>query len=504
MVTRTPTKRPGQRKVLLVSDDERRQRQFEAALEVNGFRLERVHGLEQAGNLTALLGPEVVLVDLHNGGDPALTEQCQNFVRKICDASDAPPVIVLSASEQAQDTAALLRAGATDFLVEPFSPADMLRRIEVALFPAPPTADAAPRSSLHADPRALANAVEVAGANRQSSRGATLDPADLLTGRGAAIQRVIEQVRLVAPKNTTVLITGETGTGKERIARAIHALSERSDREMVAVNCGGIPAGLLEDEFFGHVKGAFTDAYQARIGRFEQAHQSTIFLDEVGDLPLELQPKLLRALQEREIHPVGGVETIRFDARVVAATNVDLWRRVKEQNFREDLFYRVNVFPIHLPPLRERREDIPLFINYFMERFCRREGLEPKQVDAAAEADLVGRSWPGNIRELENAVEIAGIRSEDRLLVEQADFPEPRPACSSLIKTPNLDDEANLKEIVRQVERDLIRQVLGRTKGNKTRAAEILQIKRTTLVEKLKKLDRARAAQPEPLAAAEC
>ena len=315
-------------------------------------------------------------------------------------------MIVLSASEQAQDTAALLRAGATDFLVEPFSPADMLRRIEVALFPAPPTADAAPRSSLHADPRALANAVEVAGANRQSSRGATLDPADLLTGRGAAIQRVIEQVRLVAPKNTTVLITGETGTGKERIARAIHALSERSDREMVAVNCGGIPAGLLEDEFFGHVKGAFTDAYQARIGRFEQAHQSTIFLDEVGDLPLELQPKLLRALQEREIHPVGGVETIRFDARVVAATNVDLWRRVKEQNFREDLFYRVNVFPIHLPPLRERREDIPLFINYFMERFCRREGLEPKQVDAAAEADLVGRSWPGNIRELENAVEI--------------------------------------------------------------------------------------------------
>ena len=267
---------------------------------------------------------------------------------------------------------------------------------------------------------------------------------------------------------------------------------------MVAVNCGGIPAGLLEDEFFGHVKGAFTDAYQARIGRFEQAHQGTIFLDEVGDLPLELQPKLLRALQEREIHSIGGVETIRFDARVVAATNVDLWRRVKEQSFREDLFYRVNVFPIHLPPLRERREDIPLFINYFMERFCRREGIEPKQVDAAAEADLVGRSWPGNIRELENAVEIAGIRSEDRLLVEQADFPEARLASSSLIKTPNLDDEANLKEIVRQVERDLIRQVLGRTKGNKTRAAEILQIKRTTLVEKLKKLDRARASEALP------
>ncbi len=502
MATRTPTERPGQRKILLVSDDVRRQRQFEATLEVNGFRLERAHGLEQAGNLTALLEPEVVLVDLHNGDDPALTEQCQNFVRKIRDASGAPPVIVLSASEQAQETAALLRAGATDFLVEPFSPADMLRRIEVALSPAPPTAEAAPRSSLHADPRALAGAIEGAGGHPRSTRGATLDPADLLTGRGAAIQRVIEQVRLVAPKNATVLITGETGTGKERIARAIHALSERSDREMVAVNCGGIPASLLEDEFFGHVKGAFTDAYQARIGRFEQAHQSTIFLDEIGDLPLELQPKLLRALQEREIHPIGGVETIRFDARVVAATNVDLWRRVKAQDFREDLFYRVNVFPIHLPPLRERREDIPLFLDYFMDRFCRREGLEPKHVDAAAEADLVGRSWPGNIRELENAVEIAAIRSEDRVVVEQVDFPEPRPASSSLINTPHFDDEANLKEIVAQVEHDLIRQVLGRTKGNKTRAAEILQIKRTTLVEKLKKLDRARAPEPQP--AAEC
>ena len=236
----------------------------------------------------------------------------------------------------------------------------------------------------------------------------------------------------------------------------------------------------------------------------ERMDVDNFLLDEVGDLPLELQPKLLRALQEREIHPIGGVETIRFDARVIAATNVDLWSRVRERTFREDLFYRVNVFPIHLPPLRERREDIPLFINYFMERFCRREGLQPKHVDPALEADLVGRSWPGNIRELENAVEIAGIRSQDRLLVEQADFPEPRPASSSFIKTPNLDDEANLKEIVAQVEHDLIRQVLGRTKGNKTRAAEILQIKRTTLVEKLKKLDRARAAEPEPLPAAEC
>ena len=232
----------------------------------------------------------------------------------------------------------------------------------------------------------------------------------MLIGRGEAFARVVGQVRLVAPKNTTVLIMGETGTGKERVARAIHMLSNRGNRDMVSVNCGGIPANLLEDEFFGHVKGAFTDAYQARIGRFEQAHRSTIFLDEIGDLPLELQPKLLRVLQEREIHPVGGVETVRFDARIVAATNVDLWSRVQDGLFREDLFYRINVFPIHLPPLRERREDIPLFIAYFMDRFCRRDGLQPKSVDEGTEANLVARYWPGNIRELENTVEIAVIR----------------------------------------------------------------------------------------------
>jgi transcriptional regulator with GAF, ATPase, and Fis domain len=309
-------------------------------------------------------------------------------------------------------------------------------------------------------------------------------------GRSEAIQRVREQVRLVAPKNTTVLITGETGTGKERAARAIHALSRRSSRALVSVNCGGIPANLLEDEFFGHVKGAFTDAYQPRLGRFEQAHHGTIFLDEVGDLPLELQPKLLRVLQEREIHRIGGVDTIRVDARVIAATNVDLWSHVGEGRFREDLFYRINVFPIELPSLRERREDVPLFLEYFLERFCRRDGLVRKYAEPRAEAELMLRPWPGNVRELENAVEVAVIRSRDRKWLTIEDFPQPRPSSGWPAGGPaGASQPVGFKQLVSCFERDLLTRVLERANGNKSHAAEMLRLKRTTLVEKLKKLD---------------
>jgi transcriptional regulator with GAF, ATPase, and Fis domain len=382
---------------------------------------------------------------------------------------------------------------------------DLLCRIEIAMVAAKPAprsgaTDAAPKSSSRGRPDAgfdprwaeIPGAAAPAG-ERAASEGA--EPFDgMLIGRGEAFAHVISQLRLVAPKNTTVLIMGETGTGKERVARAIHMLSNRGNRDMVSVNCGGIPANLLEDEFFSHVKGAFTDAHQDRIGRFEHAHRSTIFLDEIGDLPLELQPKLLRVLQEREIHPVGGVETVRFDSRIVAATNVDLWSRVQDGLFREDLFYRINVFPIHLPPLRERREDIPLFIDYFMERFCLRDGLQPKCLDEGAEADLVSRHWPGTIRELENAVEIAVIRSQDRRIVELADFPEPRPVRRAAAASAG-PATGNFKEIVSQFERELIGTVLERTRGNKTRAAEILRLKRTTLIEKLKKLER----EPEPV-----
>jgi transcriptional regulator with GAF, ATPase, and Fis domain len=315
-----------------------------------------------------------------------------------------------------------------------------------------------------------------------------------LFGESESIRRVFEQVRLVARRDTTVLITGETGTGKERVSRAIHRLSSRHKMEMVSINCGGIPATLLEDEFFGHVKGAFTDARQARVGRFEQANGSTIFLDEIGDLPLELQPKLLRVLQEREIHRIGGVEAVRLDVRVIAATNADLWRRVEGGRFREDLFYRINVYHIHLPPLRERTEDIPLFTRYFLEKLCRRDDLPPKRILPSAEEELIRRPWRGNIRELENAVEIAMIRSQNRAELTAQDFPPPREFVGHTgdwpppvpVTTPVGKD---FKAMITDYEKDLILRTLQLTQGNKNKAAQILRLKRTTLIEKLKRFE---------------
>ncbi len=356
-----------------------------------------------------------------------------------------------------------------------------------------------------AGPQALAESIErsieLALSGRETGSRAVAPPRpaglleELIIGQSPSIRRVLEQLQLVASKDTTVLITGETGTGKERVSRAIHLLSQRGRRDMVSVNCGGIPATLLEDEFFGHVKGAFTDARQARVGRFEQAHGSTIFLDEIGDLPLELQPKLLRVLQEREIHRIGGVEAIQLDVRVIAATNVNLWRRVEDGRFREDLFYRINVFPIHLPPLRERREDIPLFLRRFVHRLCQRDKLPPKLLDPGAEETLCRRPWRGNIRELENACEFAVIRSHDREVILLDDFPASRDsdggAGALAPDNPLARGQAiDFNAVIGRVEKDLVLRALEAAQGNKNRAAQLLGLKRTTLIEKIKRLEK--------------
>jgi transcriptional regulator with GAF, ATPase, and Fis domain len=314
----------------------------------------------------------------------------------------------------------------------------------------------------------------------------------MVRGQSEAFQRLLGEIELVAGRDTTVLILGETGVGKERVAQAIHAASRRSNGELVAVNCGGIPAALLEDEFFGHVKGAFTDAGQARPGRFEQANRGTLFLDEIGELPLELQPKLLRVLQEKTFCRIGASAQTRSDARIIAATNVDLWSRVCQGRFREDLFYRLHVFPIHVPPLRERREDIPALLDYFVERFCERDGIPRKGLNSDTAYELARWPWPGNIRELENAVEMAVVRSGDRTILAIEDFPLPRKAPASARET--VPAEADFHALVSRFERTLIERALERAEGNKTQAAESLGMKRTTLLEKLKKLDQALAA----------
>ncbi len=313
-----------------------------------------------------------------------------------------------------------------------------------------------------------------------------------LIGQSRSMLEICDIIRLVASKRCTVLITGETGTGKEIIAKAIHAASDRSQFPIVSVNCAALPSNLIETELFGHAKGAFTGAQSGRVGRFEQAHRGTIFLDEIGDLPLEAQSKLLRILQEREFERVGSSETVRVDLRVIAASNADLEAAAQEKKFREDLYYRLNVVPIHLPPLRERRSDIPLLLEHFLAKICAAEDLQPKQITDEGIAYLQNLDWPGNVRQLEHALQMAFALSGDRCVLSPDDFKirgkagAPVSASKQLVTVTKAG--LDFDEVVGDFERSLLNQALALSAGNKARAADLLRIKRTTLLAKLKTL----------------
>lgn len=316
----------------------------------------------------------------------------------------------------------------------------------------------------------------------------------LVIGQSRAMAQVCEIIQLVASKRCTVLISGETGTGKEVIARAIHAASGRASRPMVAVNCTALPETLIEAELFGHAKGAFTGAHAARIGRFEQANKSTLFLDEIGDIPLSFQAKLLRVLQEQELQRIGSSETIKLDVRVIAASNVDLEAAVAERRFRDDLYYRLNVVPIHLPPLRERREDIPLLLEYLLAKIQEADHGPLKSISDEALDYLANLDWPGNIRQLEHTLQMAVALSGDRDTLQIRDFAGtllPRKSASvehgaPLLQLPH--DGLDLEHAVSRFELSLLNQALLACGGNKARAATLLRIKRTTLLAKMKTL----------------
>jgi transcriptional regulator with GAF, ATPase, and Fis domain len=313
------------------------------------------------------------------------------------------------------------------------------------------------------------------------------------------MERTAEVVRLVAGRRSTVLITGETGTGKEMVARAIHQASPRARLPMVTVNCNALPENLIEAELFGHVKGAFTGAIQHRVGRFEQAHRSTLFLDEIGDLPLDIQSKLLRVLQEREFQRVGSSETIHVDVRLIAATHVDLAALVRAHKFREDLYYRLNVVPISTPALRHRPEDIPELAGHFIEKICRQENIAPRRLAPETLERLAACPWPGNVRQLENAVERAIVLSGDREILTYSDFDlAPSPADVELASTTSISIAGRLAlpetgldfdRAVGGIERQILEQAMLRSGGNKTAAAGMLGLKRTTLAAKLKSLE---------------
>ena len=315
----------------------------------------------------------------------------------------------------------------------------------------------------------------------------------LLVGESRTMQQICDAIRLVAARRCTILISGETGTGKEVVARAIHMAGNRSHLPMVAVNCSALPANLIEAELFGHTRGAFTGAHTSRVGRFEQANHGTLFLDEIGDLPLGVQAKLLRVLQEQEFQRVGSSETVRVDVRIIAASNMDLEQAVREHRFREDLFYRLNVVPIRLPALRDRREDIPLLLRHFVSKTCRAESLAEKQVSPETMDRLSAIDWPGNVRQLEHAVEMAVAFSGDRRILYPSDFPvaasgreRPEPK-RPWITVP--EEGLDFDEVVSDFEKSLLDQALTHSGGNKARAADLLHIKRTTLLARMKTLE---------------
>ncbi|MGE4263462.1 MAG: sigma-54 interaction domain-containing protein [Desulfovibrio sp.] len=328
---------------------------------------------------------------------------------------------------------------------------------------------------------------------------------DGIIGSSPALREVYKMLEKVAPTDSTVLVTGESGTGKELLVRALHKNSKRHDKPFVPINCGAIPRELLESELFGHEKGAFTHAIRSRPGRFELADGGTIFLDEIGEMDLSLQVKILRALQEKEIERVGGTGSKKVDVRVVAATNRDLEIEVAAGRFREDLFYRLNVIPMHLPPLRERGEDIMALAEHFLHGFCFEKDRKPLSIGSQAKAMLINYTWPGNVRELENFMERLSILCEGPQ-VTPADLPEkiqraaglePAPPAAATAPAPQgfrwpelqdmRDKGMGLKEFLDEIEERLLQEALAEASGVKNQAAELLGIKRTTLIEKLKK-----------------
>ena len=315
---------------------------------------------------------------------------------------------------------------------------------------------------------------------------------DNIVGSSPEMKHVFELVRKVAPTNSTVLIRGESGTGKELIAKAIHYNSERRNRPLVTINCGAIPQELLESELFGYERGAFTGAVKSRMGRFEMANTGTIFLDEIGDMPLSLQVKMLRVLQEKTIERVGGGQIIKVDVRIIAATHQDLEENIRKGKFREDLFYRLNVFPLTLPPLRERHSDTILLAKHILEKFRAERGHRIEGISQEAQKAFMDYQWPGNVRELENVIERAVILKETGL-IELEDLPDNIAAKGAMFPQPDIDissDEGiNFNTAVTEYEKQLILQALNQTNWVKNKAAKLLNLKRTTLVEKMKRIN---------------
>jgi len=439
--------------VLIVDDEPNILTSLRRALQVEGYRAVTAHSGAACLEAVPREGPDLVLLDVVMPGQGGI-----EVLESLRAAHPELPVVMMSGNATIEAAVRATRLGAVDFVEKPLSTEKLLITMDNAL----------KLTRLRAENRALK--AEVHDTHRMIGEGAAM----------RAVQSIIEKT---APTNGRVLITGDNGTGKELVARAVHQLSQRAEQPFVKVNCAAIPGDLIESELFGHEKGSFTGATGRRKGKFELAHQGTLFLDEIGDMSLAAQAKVLRALQEGEIERVGGDAPVRVDVRVLAATNKDLRAEIQAGRFREDLFYRLNVVPIRMPSLRERKEDIPRLVAHFLKVSCRQNGMRSKNIEEGAVSLLMQLPWPGNVRELKNMVERLVILGETLTAADvKAHLPGVRETGGAYRQG------ASLKELVAATERDIILAALDDHHGQVAAAAQSLQMERSHLYKKMRAL----------------
>lgn len=452
-----------QKHLLLVDDEGPLREAIAERLGDSGFVVEQAATGEEALDRLSAFAFDVLITDLRLPGMDG---------RQVLEAArDRYPDIigiVITGYGTVRDAVEAIKQGASDFITKPFQFDALLHVLSSAL----------EQRRLKSENAWLRSQLDA----RYRIEG--------MVGSSRPMRDLAQLLQTVAATSSTVLITGETGTGKELAARAIHHSSPRRTNRFVALNCSAIPETLLEAELFGHVRGAFTGAVANRQGRLEQAHRGTLFLDEVGTMSPALQAKLLRVLQEREFERVGDTATVRIDVRVIAATHSDLEHMVAEGSFRQDLFYRLNVIPVRVPALRERREDVPLLAQHFLERVSGELGRPPATISQGAMRQLMAYAWPGNVRQLENTIERALAFARGRSQLEVADLP-PEIAAAAVVEAPDVvlpEEGLDFERYIGGLELALITRSLERTQGNKRQAARLLGLKRTTLIEKLKRL----------------
>ncbi len=451
-------------KILIAEDNDLSRENLRELLSENGYKVKAVSNGKEAMDVFPYNNYDLVITDLRMPHVDGL--QLLKFIKEM-----RPETVVIMVTGYATVKSAInaMKMGAFDYITKPLKKDFVKLAVE----------------------RALAHAkLKEENITLKKHLEEKYDFSKII-GYSNGMKKVFEKIKKVASSDSTVAIYGESGTGKELVARALHFNSKRKSLPLVTVNCGAIPEELLESELFGHEKGAFTGAIRSRTGRFELAHGGTIFLDEIGDMSPSLQVKVLRVIQERRFERIGGMKTIDVDIRIITATNQDLEKAVAEKRFREDLFYRINVIPIHLPPLRERKVDIPVLVNHFLRIFNKSKEKNIKELTPEAMNYLTKYHWPGNVRELQNLIEMLVVMKEHGN-IELEDLPDKIRLNSngterviSDIDIP--DDGLGLNEIIGQFEKDLLRKALQKSGGIKNRAAKLLDLNRTTFVEKLKR-----------------